>query len=731
MLNQLTDLSAISLAEAECSDSYKNLPLNGGERDVYRLEALQTIEEHEAESLMKRVWSSLPHVIGASYELEMLWDPHAEHLSTTLSVIGLNGALSGIITNLKGSHIFERNVGIEGGETLSHRFNATLITRLTRQGIVLDPSADPDGHRAHLAKFAPAFNDASHVSAILAEQSIPVCIRIVATPTQLTHDEEDALLSSLPDQEASSLTRLIRRAEGANKNANNLLNMLPPFHVGVFVGASGTVPHAVVAALAATISPPSGASVVNTAAPAIETFSASDQNVSGFIDGSMGPVPDGSSRLLSLFGQQELSTVFRLPTAVSARYPGIVVRRSRPVAMGKIQGLDVGVLIGSAARGASRVEVRLHQRDLARHAVLSGMTGTGKSRLAERMAVEIAESQGICYVDPHGDSIERILDALPSSRMQDVVLLNPAIESGRLAINPLEADALIGQGFVIQDLINMFSTLFDPKQMGFVGPRFESWLQEGARTLLDAQNNGGPPATLIDLPRLFSDVEFLKERYQFVRDPNVRRFWENEMAQTNSHTKSELLGWFTSKFSRFSGNNTIRQMLESGRNDIDFSSIMNGDGILLVSLAKGLIGEINSQLVGYIVVSRIWAAALARVSEPKESRRRFTLFIDEFQEFVPSSGALSAMLSQARKFALSVVLMHQFREQLDPQLLAAIDGNVGNRITFRSSAADSRGLASLLEGSFKAQDLMFLPNLQAAAALLDHGEVQLPFTLYT
>jgi hypothetical protein len=276
----------------------------------------------------------------------------------------------------------------------------------------------------------------------------------------------------------------------------------------------------------------------------------------------------------------------------------------------------------------------------------------------------------------------------------------------------------------------MFYDLFDPGRSGIVGPRFEAWLRTAALTLLDAADHGGPPASLIDIPRLFTDDEFLKERFRFVRSQYVIDFWIKEMGKTSDYHRSEMLGWFASKFERFASNPIMRSMLGPGRNDIDISQLMDDGGILLVRLPKGLIGDVNASLLGYILSSRMWVAAMARASRPEADRRPFTLFIDEFQNFT-SVGSIDTMLSESRKFKLRLCLANQFSSQLRPAVLAAVDGNVGNRITFRVGVPDAKVLEPLYAGAFEAEDLVNLPNLTAAAVLLDDGEPQPPFTLTT
>lgn len=688
--------------------------------------ALRRSSDGVAAPTARRAWASVPHRAGCSFIVQYLWHPD-DGLEVTVGVTGTADALTGVVANLRATHETEPVMGSVQRLKVLDPFEASEIAMLSRRGLFLTPTHDP--HPSLVSGFSPVFDDARGLVEALQHQAEPVCVRVVATATTLSDAEEDAILSSLPDPDASDLTRLIRRAEGAPSRAGALFALLPPFEVGVFVAAPGPVPSAVIGALAMTVSPPIGHGPLG--APVTAVHVAGAPEVRGYHDLEMRSQPDDASRLLRLFGSADLHTALRLPFATTATYPALEVRRSRRLDRAERPPQPQGLLLGNARSGARTTEVRLTDADFARHLVVTGQTGTGKSRLLEALACQEAErGGGFAFIDPHGDSVDRILERLPTSRRGDVEVIDPSTEVGRVAINPLEADGPVGQSFVIQDLGEMFYDLFDPTRSGIVGPRFEAWLRTGALTLLDAAANGGPPASLIDIPRLFSDDDFLKERFTFVRDQYVIDFWIKEMGKTSDYHRSEMLGWFASKFERFASNPIMRSMLGPGRNDIDVAELMDNSGILLVRLPKGLIGDVNASLLGYVLSSRMWVAALSRASSPEAERRPFTLFIDEFQNFT-SVSSLDTMLSEARKFTLRLVLANQFQSQVSGKVLAAIDGNVANRVTFRVGAPDAKLLAPLYDGAFEVEDLVNLPNLTAAAVLLDGGEIQPPFTLNT
>jgi energy-coupling factor transporter ATP-binding protein EcfA2 len=691
-------------------------------RATTRLVALRRVDADGAASTARRTWAAIPHRNGASVTVEYQWHPE-RGVSVRLGASRSASVASGLTDGLRSTH----EAGADDGTEPSVPFVAAQVARLQRCRLDLQPGVA--GPPMLVAGFSPGFDDGRTLVEALQRQPDPVCIRIVATATTLTADEEDAILSSLPDPDATDLTRLIRRAEGAPTRAGGLFRLLPSFEVGIFVAAPVEVPPGVIAALAATLSPPSDNGLH--APPMVDIHDAAVPAVRGYHELEMPPSPDDPTRLQRVFGTGDLHTVMRLPYATTPTYPGFEVRRSRILDRAERPARSTGLLIGTARSGARTDEVRIGDADLARHLLVTGQTGTGKSRLLEHLACQEAErGGGFAFIDPHGDSVDRLIARLPKSRRGEIEVVDPSTEVGRVAINPLEADGPVGQAFVIQDLGEMFYDLFDPGRSGIVGPRFEAWLRTAALTLLDAADHGGPPASLIDIPRLFTDDEFLKERFRFVRSQYVIDFWIKEMGKTSDYHRSEMLGWFASKFERFASNPIMRSMLGPGRNDIDISQLMDDGGILLVRLPKGLIGDVNASLLGYILSSRMWVAAMARASRPEADRRPFTLFIDEFQNFT-SVGSIDTMLSESRKFKLRLCLANQFSSQLRPAVLAAVDGNVGNRITFRVGVPDAKVLEPLYAGAFEAEDLVNLPNLTAAAVLLDDGEPQPPFTLTT
>ncbi|MFG1645508.1 type IV secretory system conjugative DNA transfer family protein [Amycolatopsis sp. NPDC049252] len=423
-------------------------------------------------------------------------------------------------------------------------------------------------------------------------------------------------------------------------------------------------------------------------------------------------------------GTRTLAAMFRIPVAHSASFPGFavssapVIRAPQAVCAGE---QDDGLRLGRAsdARGVS-VDVHLPLADFSRHIYVPGQTGAGKSTILRSMACEVARSgHGMLFIDPHGDAARQLLRELPAERVRDVHFVNAADLEAPAPINPFSVTDLLQRDTALANVTAMFQDLFDPTQQGIVGPRWESWFRMGMLTLIAAR---GRHASILDVPRLFMDNAFMKKQRDTVVDEYLVDFWDQEMAQTNAHTRSEILGWFTSKFTAFRTNAVLRAVLGSGRDMLEASDVMDQGKIIVVSLQKGEIGAPIAQLLGYLYLTRYWTAALKR-----KTARPFALFVDEAQTF--SRGALADILAEGRKFGLYAVLANQYLEQLPEQLQHALLGNVGTLVAFRMGDRDADQFAGRLGPEFSAESLRRLPNHQAACSLLLDGAIQPAFSL--
>lgn len=382
-----------------------------------------------------------------------------------------------------------------------------------------------------------------------------------------------------------------------------------------------------------------------------------------------------------------------------------------------------GVYLGENTYHGTTTPIYLKPDDRRRHVYVVGMTGTGKSTLIENLAIQdITSGHGVCVVDPHGSLVEGILAAVPRERAEDVILLDAADTARPLGLNIMEADTPQQQDLAIQELIAIFYKLVTDPSM--IGPMFEHHMRNAMLTLMADREH---PGTIVDIPRIFSDPGFQKYKLKFVTDPLVRNYWEHEVAKTSDFHKSEMLGYLISKVGRFVENALVRNIIGQPKSSFDLKTVMAERKILLVNLSKGKVGEINSALLGLILVSKLQMAALARADVAESQRPDFYLYIDEFQNFITDS--ISVILSEARKYRLNLTLAHQYLGQLvsgsgvegksgDSRVRDAVFGNVGTVVCFRVGVDDADLLAKQLGPGVTDQDLMNIEKYHAYIRLM-------------
>jgi hypothetical protein len=384
-----------------------------------------------------------------------------------------------------------------------------------------------------------------------------------------------------------------------------------------------------------------------------------------------------------------------------------------------------GTLIGLNVYRGEEQEVRIKEDDRRRHIYMVGKTGTGKTTLFLEMAEsDIKEGKGVGYIDPHGDAIEALLPRIPKERAEDVILFEPADMDRPCGLNLLEWKKPEEKDFLVGEWIAIFYKLFDPSRIGIIGPQWEHWGRNAALTVME-QPGGG---TLLEIPRLFTDADFREKAISYVKDPVVSAFWTKQLAQTAEFHKSEMLNYFISKFGRFMTNYMMRNIIGQQKSSFDLREIMDKGKILLVNLSKGKVGEINSFLLGLVLVSKIQMAAMSRADVPEKERKDFYLYVDEFQNFTTDS--FISILSEARKYRLNLNVTNQYIAQLDEKIRAAVIGNAGTLITFRVGAMDAEFLVKEFEG-LSETDLMNLDNFNAYIKLLIDGVASKPFSLRT
>lgn len=427
-----------------------------------------------------------------------------------------------------------------------------------------------------------------------------------------------------------------------------------------------------------------------------------------------------------ILNSTELATIFHLPDEAAAIGTPLE-RKGRREVSAPAELPSEGVVIGSNFFQNKEKIIRLSDEDRKRHMYIIGQTGTGKSVTLEDLIVQdMALGKGLCVIDPHGELADAVLAKVPRSRINDVIYFNPADMAVPLGLNIMEFDPDHPEqkDFIIQEVINMLYKLYDPDKQGIIGPRFEHWFRMASLTIMSDPQG----ATFLEVPKPFVDDAYLKEKFKYVKDTTVQDFWINEMGQTSDYHKSEMLGWFVSKWGAFQSNEVMRNIIGQHKSAFNFTEIMDGSKILIVNLSKGQTGTENSRLLGMIFVIKLLAAALARSGRDKSQMPQFTLYVDEFQNF--STDSFATILSEARKYNLCLIVANQFIGQLSEEIKGAVFGNVGTLFTFRCGPEDAEFLERQFAPSFDRNDLVNIPNLQGAIKLMAHGLPTVPFTIH-
>ncbi len=388
-----------------------------------------------------------------------------------------------------------------------------------------------------------------------------------------------------------------------------------------------------------------------------------------------------------------------------------------------------GLLLGHIPYRGNDYEVKLKEADRRRHLYVIGKSGGGKSVFIENLAVQdIENGHGVAIVDPHGDFAEYVLAHIPKHRADDVIVFDPSDTERPVGLNMLEAKTKDQKDFAVQEMIGIFYKLFPPEM---IGPMFEHQMRNVMLTLMADIDN---PGTIIDIPRMFTDDDYVKIYLKKLDDPVVRAFWEKEMAKTSDFHKSEMLGYLISKVGRFVGNEMMRNIMGQQKSGFDFRDVMDNQKILIVNLAKGKTGEVNAKLLGLIVVAKLQMAAMGRAELSEEDRKDFYLYIDEFQNFTTDS--ISTILSEARKYRLDLIIAHQYLGQLTDDkgktdIRDAVLGNAGTMAAFRIGPEDSDILAKEFAPTFGAYDLMNVEKFTCNTKLLVDNEPTKPFNMNT
>lgn len=386
-----------------------------------------------------------------------------------------------------------------------------------------------------------------------------------------------------------------------------------------------------------------------------------------------------------------------------------------------------GTLLGRSVFQGEERPVYITDDDRRRHIYIVGQTGTGKSTLLGNMVIEdIRAGKGLAVIDPHGDLVAAVLGHIPPNRAQDVIYFDPGDIWRPLGLNMLEYnfERPEEKTFIVNEMQGIFNKLFLAETMG---PMFEQYMRNALFLLMEDMQN--EPATLTEVPRIFTDGEYRRRKLSRIRNPVVIDFWEKEAVKAGGEASlTNMTPYITSKFNNFIANDYIRPIIGQPKSAFNFREVMDNGKILLVNLAKGRVGDINAGLLGMVFTGKLLMAALSRVDIPQvEKRRDFNLYIDEFQNFTTDS--ISTILSEARKYRLNLTVAHQFIAQLTEKTRDAVFGNVGSQMVFRVGVQDAEFLVKQFEPVFDKNDLINIDNMNAYVKLLINGETSKPFNI--
>ncbi len=427
------------------------------------------------------------------------------------------------------------------------------------------------------------------------------------------------------------------------------------------------------------------------------------------------------SMLLSV---EEIASIFHFPISTT-KTPNIASIKST-VSSPPIDMPTEGTLLGYSDFRANRTDVRLTRNDRRRHLYVIGQTGAGKSVFLQEIAKQdIRNGEGLCFIDPHGEAIDDIMTAIPKERAKDVVYFDPSDSERPFGLNMLEFDKPEEKSFVVNEILNIFDKLYDLKSTG--GPMFEQYMRNALLLIMEDVESG---ATLMEIPRVLADEKFRKMKLSKCKNIAVKEFWTKEAEKAGGDSSlANMVPYITSKLTPFLSNDMMRPIISQQKSTINFRDIMDNQKILLVNLSKGKIGEMNSHLLGMIIVGKLLMAALSRVDMAEDDRKDFYLFIDEFQNVTTNS--ISQILSEARKYRLSITIAHQFIGQLSDDISKAVFGNVGSMVAFRVGAEDAEFLEKQFNPIFSSHDLINVDNYKCFSKILINNKTVTPFSMNT
>jgi hypothetical protein len=422
---------------------------------------------------------------------------------------------------------------------------------------------------------------------------------------------------------------------------------------------------------------------------------------------------------------KELATIMHMPVVgkISTSQVKLTKSGTSPAPVGLPQK---GTLLGINSDRGRDTKIYMTDEDRLRHFYVIGQTGTGKTTLLKNMILQdMKRGDGVCFIDPHGSDVEDILSLVPPERFGDVIYFDPAYTARPMALNMLEYDTRFPEQktFVVNEMLSIFNKLFDMKVAG--GPMFEQYFRNAVLLTIDDPSSGN---TLVDVSRVLSNKAFREAKLLKCTNPLVVQFWREVAEKAGGEASlANIVPYIVSKFDNFLANDIMRPVIAREKSTFNFRDIMDNKKILLVNLSKGRLGDINANLIGLILVGKILMSALSRVDSIGKDLPPFYLYIDEFQNVTTDS--IATILSEARKYKLSMTIAHQFIKQLEDKIKNAVFGNVGSMAIFRVGVEDGEFLAKQFEPVFTEKDIINIDNYNAYMKMLANGKPVKPFNI--
>lgn len=371
-------------------------------------------------------------------------------------------------------------------------------------------------------------------------------------------------------------------------------------------------------------------------------------------------------------------------------------------------------------RGHNR-KFGIKEEDRTRHFYVIGKTGTGKTAMMKNMAIQdIRNGKGVGFIDPHGEDAESLLDYIPSHRINDVVYFNPADRDYPIAFNVMEHVGPEKRHLVASGLLGVFKKIWPDVWSA----RMEYILSNTILALLEY-----PGSTILAINRMMGDTDYREKVLRVIKDPVIKAFWINEFGQYSQRYAVEATAAIQNKIGQFVSAPLIRNIVGQTQSTIDVREIMDEQKIFIANLSKGQVGDDTSLLLGGLLITKLQMAAMSRVDTEQSDRKKFFLYVDEFQHFATRS--FTNTLSEARKYGLALILGHQYIAQMEEEVRDAVFGNVGTIVSFRVGPEDAEFLEKEFQPTFYADDLVDLPNYNIYTKLMIDGAASDPFSAKT